>query len=72
MTAVWHDPAGASKPAAGLLPGCTLKMTAPEPHEWETFWDATTVRTATPHPSDVRVLDERSPIACAIARRPAA
>jgi hypothetical protein len=45
-------PAPAADPK--LLDACHIKMTAPDAHEWTTFWDPAHARTASRNPSAVR------------------
>src|SRR4051812_16573086 len=40
------ESAPAPEPAAKLLDACRIKMTAPEAHEWKTFWDPAHTRPA--------------------------
>ena len=47
------ESAPAPEPAAKLLDACKIKMTAPEAHEWKTFWDPAHTQTAGKNPSRV-------------------
>jgi hypothetical protein len=46
------DAPNAAAPA--LLAACTIRMSAPETHEWKTWWDPAHIRTAGQNPSGVR------------------
>ena len=47
------ESAPAPEPAAKLLDACKVKMTAPEAHEWKTFWDPAHTRPSDKNPSRV-------------------
>lgn len=46
-------PAPAPDPKAKWLAACQIKMTAPEVHEWKTFWDPAHLRPSGENPSGV-------------------